>query len=289
MKKHAYLIMAHNEWGILEKILKCLDHENVDFYIHIDKKAKDFDFNYFSNVCNKSNITFTNRINVIWGSDSQIKCELLLLKEATKHNYDYYHLISGMDMPLKSIEDINLFFESTSKDYIKNNVENNDDYLKGIRQRYFLQQHIGRGKKKKEIVFKVFQRALVVIQRIFKVDRVKKSGLKYFKGDQWFSITDKMAKYIIKNEKIIKKYFYNCYLGDEIVIATIAYNSPYKENIENDSLRYIDWSRGQPYTFTSNEYGELMNCNKLFARKFSYKVDKEVIEKIYNNIMEKKG
>ena len=39
MKKHAMLIMAHNQFEILEKLLIMLDHERNDIYIHIDRKS----------------------------------------------------------------------------------------------------------------------------------------------------------------------------------------------------------------------------------------------------------
>ena len=41
-------------------------------------------------------------INVKWGNYSQIKCEMLLFKEAFEYpvNFDYYHLLSGVDLPL---------------------------------------------------------------------------------------------------------------------------------------------------------------------------------------------
>ena len=47
MNKHAYLIIAHNNFEILEKTLKILDDEKNDFYIHVDKKVKNFDFEKF--------------------------------------------------------------------------------------------------------------------------------------------------------------------------------------------------------------------------------------------------
>ena len=49
MGKHAYLIMAHNEFYILEKLLKLIDDERNDIYLHIDKKAKNFNFDKIKN------------------------------------------------------------------------------------------------------------------------------------------------------------------------------------------------------------------------------------------------
>ena len=38
--KHAFLIIAHNEYPVLEVLLSMLDDERNDIYLHIDKRAK---------------------------------------------------------------------------------------------------------------------------------------------------------------------------------------------------------------------------------------------------------
>ena len=45
--KHAYLIMAHNEFNILEKIIKLIDDERNDIFVHIDENSYDFNIEYF--------------------------------------------------------------------------------------------------------------------------------------------------------------------------------------------------------------------------------------------------
>ena len=42
MGKHAYLIIAHNNFYILKKLIALIDDERNDIYIHIDKKTKNF-------------------------------------------------------------------------------------------------------------------------------------------------------------------------------------------------------------------------------------------------------
>lgn len=37
--KHAMLIMAHTNWGQLTKLLKLLDDERNDIYLHIDANS----------------------------------------------------------------------------------------------------------------------------------------------------------------------------------------------------------------------------------------------------------
>ncbi len=52
------------------------------------------------------------KVDVGWGEDSQIECEMFLFNEAYKKGpFDYYHLLSGVDLPLKSNDYIHDFFD----------------------------------------------------------------------------------------------------------------------------------------------------------------------------------
>ena len=37
--KHAYLILAHNEFWLLQTLIGCLDDPRNDIYVHIDQKV----------------------------------------------------------------------------------------------------------------------------------------------------------------------------------------------------------------------------------------------------------
>jgi hypothetical protein len=43
------------------------------------------------------------------GAYSQVRCELELLEAAVKDYHDYYHLLSGADLPIKSQDQIHKF------------------------------------------------------------------------------------------------------------------------------------------------------------------------------------
>ena len=104
----AYLIIAHKNLEQLKKLLKLLDYSKNDLYIHIDKKAEkeiiEFDF---SKCCKYSKVYKFFEYSVNWGSENVINCELFLLKKANENKkYEYYHLISGADLPLKGAKEI---------------------------------------------------------------------------------------------------------------------------------------------------------------------------------------
>ena len=60
-----------------------------------------------------------------------------------------------------------------------------------------------------------------------------------------------------------------------------SFNNDYKA-----CLREIDFKRGNPYIFLSEDYEELMNNKAFFARKFDFNKDKNIIDKIYQKILE---
>ena len=106
--KHAWLVIAHNEFEILQMLIDALDHPESDIYVHIDKKVKELPVLHAS----KSKLqVLEKRLDVRWGSVSQIECELLLFETANEHGpYDYYHVISGATLPLKPFSELDAFF-----------------------------------------------------------------------------------------------------------------------------------------------------------------------------------
>ena len=45
-------------------------------------------------------------------------------------------------------------------------------------------------------------------------------------------------------------------------------------------MRKIDWIRGKPYIWRISDLDYLKSSSMLFARKFDYNIDKEIIFKI---------
>ena len=112
--RHAYLIIAHSGWDQLKMLIGCLDSNNTDIYIHIDKKAKNVPTEDIKFTAKKSHVEIYSEYKVYWGSFELVQVELLLFKKALEKHYDYYHLISGADLPIKPKSYIDEFFEKNS-------------------------------------------------------------------------------------------------------------------------------------------------------------------------------
>lgn len=285
--KHAYLIMAHNEFELLKYLLKMLDDNRNDIYLHIDKKTKVNSKlrSELQKCCKLSNVFILKSIKVTWGGDSMINCELYLLKEAFRNGYyDYFHLLSGVDLPIKTQDYIHAFFEKYKNKSFIDIDPNYEKYIDVRIGKYILFQNItGRDDSLLIRLFKKFENLSVKIQKNFNIKRSLKNNMIGYKGSNWFSITNEMAKYMLESEKIIKKYFYHSICADEVFLQTIAYNSRLKDMIINNDLRYIDWNRGGPYTFEQNDFEELLASTDLFARKFSCSKSNELVKKIYDH------
>lgn len=293
--KHAYLIIAHSNFLILEKLIRLLDDERNDIYIHIDKKASEWDISKYVGILKKSNVLFIKREKIRWGGFSQINCELELLKAAAVKHYDYYHLLSGVDLPLKSQDYIHDFFQAhAGKEFIHFDSCEYDE-RNNSRVKYY---HFLKGVRLKPDFFltrapvRITGYLLILLQAMLRINRIKGLELQLQKGANWFSITDSLATYIISQEELIRKLFRYSSCGDEMFLQTLVWNSRFRDRLyykNGDNsykaiMRYIDWSRGKPYVWRLKDYRELMESEYLFARKFDTNTDFHVVERIYQNL-----
>ena len=108
--KHAYLIVAHSNFDVLETSLSMLDCKDNDIFVHIDRKVE-YSIKYKCKFSNLYLIPEDERIDVRWADVTIIYAELALYRMAfNTNNYDYFHLMSGMDLPIKSQKYIHEFF-----------------------------------------------------------------------------------------------------------------------------------------------------------------------------------
>ena len=277
--KHAYLIMAHNNFSQLQTLITLLDDPQNDIYLHVDKKAKMFRPDRIK--VSHSDLILINRIRVNWGGHSQIKCEMNLLKAAYKKQYDYYHLLSGLDLPLKSQKEIRSFFEfAYPSNFIKydDSAIQNGSFLHRVRTYHLFQDYFGLNTGILPGFLRRLENISLKFQEFIGVQR--KQYITPYKGTNWFSITHELVKYVLSHEDIIRKQFYHTVCADEVFLHSIAMESPYRETVVSNSLRAVDWTRGTPYVYKSEDVDELLNSSNLFGRKFDENIDCSAIEKI---------
>ena len=275
MQKHAYLIIAHNQPRLLQTLVSLIDDERNDIFIHIDAKSN---MDLFKNIrTQKSKIVFVPSVKVAWGDITQIKAELTLFEAAVNTaDYDYCHLLSGVDLPIKTQDEIHSFFEKHAGTEFICLIDSQwaeQEIHKRMSYRYILQRF---GKNKDPLLrypASAIKKTFLRIQKIFHIER--KYNIPFSIGSNWCSITGKFAAYIVSQKDFILKTYRQTICCDEIYKQTLLLNSDFYKNLctgdnqFNQCLREIDWKRGNPYTYTIEDFELLKNSSNLFARKFS--------------------
>lgn len=279
--RHAYMILAHNQEDLLIKLLNSLDIDDNDIYLHIDKRST-LDLKRISESVKSASLEFVDRIKVEWGGFTMIEATMILLKAATKTSHVYYHLLSGVDLPLKNIREINSFYEENNgKEFIRffDKEKCRNEYAVRFGYKSYFRDKCG----KSHNIWQAFNKALLIFQKVFHIyDKSLEDS--FYMGSQFWDITEDFAIALIKNEEdFIKKYKYaSC--SDEIFVQTFIRNTPFWNNLWREctsegngmagNMRFIDFSdeyKGSPHTININDVDRLLKSGLNFARKFDLK------------------
>ena len=272
--KHAYLILAHGSYSLLQRFVSAIDDERNDIFIHIDRKQKELPRIQVRH--SRLFLLDRERVSVFWGDVSVVAAEFALMASAYKQGeYAYYHLLSGVDLPLKSQNDIHDFFETHQGKEFIGFYDGADLSVSLVRkvQRYhlFAQDFRGSG-----LVFlaKRIARALAIrAQELLGIKR--HTNIRFAKGTQWWSLTGALIEQLLSNQDEILSLYKHTFCADEIAIQTYVYNSPFMAQVfapddeAKSSLRHIGWREGALYDWTRADYEDLKRSTALFARKFN--------------------
>ena len=265
---HAWLIIAHNEFEILQRLLSMLDSPNNDIYLHWDRKVKDLP----AVRVNKSRfVVLSNRVDVRWGSVSQIECELALFEAAAANGpYHYYHVISGVTLPLRSQDAIDTYFQACDGKSVVTGLCQDTPYqekLKVRRYNLFLHNYASSNQMRRK-ASQFLWKSAITLQRVLHIEANR--GLVFYKASNWLSLTEEAVKYILgRKEGILKTYRWS-FCGDEFFIPSELMASPLRQYILNrDDYLKREILRDTASTFHLSDYQALANGHHLFARKFT--------------------
>lgn len=292
MKKHAYLITAYNNWEILRRQIGLLDDERNDIYLMIDKKTKDFTPALLPE-CRHAGLFLMDRIEIFWAHYTQVQATLNMLRRAAEEEerrgvtYSYFHLFSGVCLPIKSQDYIHSFCDSCGKELIAVVPEKLWYCTKRVRFYYPL---VGTRIYKPHKAVKALSEGLVLLQRIAGVNRLRKKDITIYNGWDWGSITGDFAHYLLSREDEIRAMFRRTLCPSELWFQTMAMNSEFRDRIydthdlRKGSMREIDWTRGRPYVWREEDFAQLAESPCLFARKFDEKVDMGIVDRLCEHI-----
>jgi hypothetical protein len=270
----AHLILAHSNPQQTERLVKRLVNVQADVYIHLDGKCDIGEYIHLSKI---DNVFFiANRTVVTWANYSMIDATLKSFGEILDKNIDYSHinLLSGQDYPLKNATDIQRFlFANTDKTFMRfRDVYSEWPETVSRFELYSFGDY--------NFPFKF--RIQKLLNKLLPAKKLP-GGLIAYGFSQWFTITPACAKYVIgyiKDHPRVRRFFRMTWGVDELVFQTLLLNSPLRDGIVNDHLRYIKFEeRGfSPKILTIEDADLLIDSNKFYARKFNPTVDSKILD-----------
>lgn len=247
-----------------------------------------------------SNVFFSERIEVYWGGFSQVKATLILLNEAVKNpQIGYFHLLSGVDYPLKSLKDIFSFFEGNDKDYVSYVPEEGEKRYWIDRYYFFDNKFIdARNSNKRTVMDIIYRFLLIFVQKMcaFLVTKLgirlrRKIPMTYYHGSNWFSLSRDaviyVQSYIQHNSWLLNRFEYTAVSDESFFIMILMNNDERREKIVNNDLRLRRtdgnlFRGGNP--LTEVDFDRIKKSTALFGRKFVPGVSDNLITLIEEQI-----
>lgn len=267
--KICYLILAHNNFIHLDRLINALDDADVMFYIHLDEKAAGKYISGKENV-----IVIPHHQNINWGGYGMVEATLALLRYSNVHSpqADYFALISGVDYPIRprsffynQLARGKEFIDAAPMPFLDKPMKRFEYYYFDIDRRRYGYFH-----------------PKIVAEMALCLFRIKrKVPFKLYVGGQWFALTRQCVEYVldtVDENKRYERFFRHSLIPDEAFFQTIIAHSPFAANIV-PNMTYTDWTGPNPpvnigmrhidffaeHTEIKDEYGIRY---PFFARKF---------------------
>ena len=198
--KLAILLLCHKNPKQINTFLEVMQHPQISFFIHIDKKH-----NFSKDIIKRNDIyilPYELSQNIQWGSISMVKATLNLIEFAiSKDNFDYFWLCSGQDFPIKSAKWIVSFFEDKTCNFINlfNSYNFTGKYTNYDKRNslYYPKWIMGN-----TLLQRILKRLYVEITggyiRTFFFNRKNITNFKFYFGASWWCLNNKTIKWIIK-------------------------------------------------------------------------------------------
>ncbi|MBE7177801.1 MAG: glycosyl transferase [Mucilaginibacter polytrichastri] len=270
----AHLILAHANPEQVAVLVDRLRHPDADIYIHLDRKSKMQPFAFLAD--QESVFFIRNRVDVRWGTYSCVTCTLNSIREIAAANkaYTTFNLLSGQDLPVKPIQEFH--------DFLREGEHANKAFMHSLNVETEWQEALQRLSYRDASYFysgPFRYRISRIIDAVF--TRKNPAGIRFYGRSQWFTITMEQAVFtldFLARNTSLRRFFAFTWGADELVFQTVLENSPFKKEVVNDNLRYIDWSEGKssPKVLNEDDLPAIQSSGAFFARKFDLKKNPEM-------------
>lgn len=274
---HAIIILAHGDMANLKALIDYF-YSQCYVFVHIDKKSR-ISAEEIKSIKGMVNVVEVyNHMDIHWGGNSMLNCELFLLREASARcDATYFHIMSGEDYPIRPLGQFLKCFEDgypmnyLSCVHLPHPLWQENTFS---RFQYFYPYDWGKDERYPMIV----RKAIALQNRIGFKRRIPDSVPHLYGGSQWMSITREAVKMLLrytKEHKSLYRSMFMIFAPDEIYIQTVLCNLLDKQLVGEHNMRFIRWKMENgscPAVLSTEHFFHIVTCNKLVARKLAASV-----------------
>ena len=305
-------ILAHKAKPQLNWLVDTLIADGFDVLIHLDQKNSAALRQLLGA---RTSYCISQEYKVQRGHFSLLKASQALMEQSLHSHYDYYHLISGEDIPIKSVDRMNdILIKAKGASFINYNLlpikdtnqkesrpsifkdftEFSDQiptsnykhfaFLNGIglvQHRHFAENSL----------FTQLTKSLHSYQSYWKIYHLlfkrQMPTMEFYAGSAWYSLSRSIVQDVVnwyKAKTDVLDFFKQVGFPDEIFVQSISQQLNQEHKIINSDLRYVQWDQrsnhGSGY-LTKESLHVLKNSNAFFARKWDI-ATKEEFQQIYH-------
>lgn len=276
MTRIAYIVSAYKLPAQLERLLRRLDAPGVTFAVHVDKKTRRGTWDEMTSRCRDLDVVWLPRHRSQWGGFGHVRATLKGIDHVvgTGVPFDYAVLLTGQDYPLRHPSEIA-------------RVLGDADGRSFMRSLPLPWEHWGtRGG-----LDRIEDWHLITYRRLhlaLPLRRTIPGGLHPYGGSAYWCLERTLVHFVhgyLRENPDYVRFFEHVFVPDELFFQTIIMNSELRDTVENDDLRYLDWSREPaPAVLTRDDLPALLESGQLFARKFDEMVDSEVLDALDRHV-----
>ena len=270
MTRIAYIVSAYKLPAQLERMLRRLAGPGVTFAVHVDRKTRRATWDEMVSRCRDLDVAWLPRHRSQWGGFGHVRATLKGIDHLVRENvpFDYAVLLTGQDYPLRRPEEIARRLHDAG----------GRSFMRHVRLPW---EHWGPrgGLDRVEDWHVITYRRLHIA---LPLRRELPGGLQPYGGSAYWCLERTLVHFVhgfLRDNPAYVRFFEHVFVPDELFFQTIIMNSELRDTVENDDLRYLDWSREPaPAVFTHDDLPALLGSGQLYARKFDETVDAGVLD-----------
>lgn len=267
------MITAYKDFESLYELAAFLS-QTACVYIHVDEKSA-ITSAQIGKLNTLEGCLAIKKYRIYWGGFAHVSAILELLQMAVDNDeVSYIHLLTGEDVPLHSMQELDGKYLNEQAIYMDAIPE--QEFSPQVQKRYYYHNWFPDRNVKNPWLWQL-QNLTVNLQKVFGVCR---KGLgeftndKIWKGLVYISMPKEAAEYVTmyctEHPEFLKE-LKDCQIPEEFFFQTLLMNSSFAKQVSKKQIRYLNWEKGDggsPAYLDLDDLDTLRQGDYDFARKF---------------------